>query len=366
MKKIYLVGGAVRDMLLGLEPKDSDFVVVGSTPQEMLDDGLGQVGADFPVFLHPVTGDEYALARIERKTSAGYAGFEVNFDSTVTLEQDLGRRDLTINSMAIDQETGLVIDPYGGREDLEKKLIRHTSDAFAEDPVRVLRAARFAARYTEFTIHEDTTELMAKIVTGGEFDALTPERVWAEFEKGLMEEMPSRMFMVLSSVMAYTRLKEFFFLSAGRMQSLDDAASDHADIEVRFAIMASNFMGPADFRKWRIPSACEEVASLLNNNLMSLYKYEELTFDEKVQLFNRMDLRRRQERFEKVLAAATFISRYTQCRNKQSISNEIKKDVVAFMRVDGGRIAAAQTDKMKIKDAIFAAHVDALKTRDWG
>ena len=207
MKAIYLVGGAVRDHLLGRKVKDNDFVVVGSTEQEMLDLGFTKVGADFPVFLHPLTGDEYALARKERKVAAGYNGFKVDFDPTVTLEDDLVRRDLTINAMAVPVlvDIGLhqftpewndIIDPFGGRSDLEHKILRHTSEAFAEDPVRVLRVARFAARY-EFDISVITINLMKQLVKSGELDALVPERVWAECEKALAETNPMAFFRTL-------------------------------------------------------------------------------------------------------------------------------------------------------------------------
>ena len=358
--KTYLVGGAVRDMLLGIEPKDCDYVVVGSTPQHMLDQGYSQVGADFPVFLHPTTGDEYALARIERKTSAGYNGFEVDFDSSVTLEQDLSRRDLTMNSMAIDQDTGVIIDPYNGQEDLKNKIIRHTSDAFAEDPVRVLRAARFSARYVDFTIHEDTLALMAKIVSSGEFDSLTPERVWAEFEKGLMEDLPSKMFMALTQTMAYTKLGEFFSLSVNRLQALDDAAHANQCLEVRFAIIANNFLSKDAFYKWRVPSDCQEVASLVNNNLMSLHMYDTLNAEEKVQLFNRMDLRRRHDRFKKVMSVAGYLARYSRHQNKTNKFLSMGTDIDKYLAVDGGAIAAKLINKSKIKDAIFTAQVEAL------
>ena len=205
--KVYIVGGYVRDRLLGLEGKDHDFVVVGATPQEMLDLGFQQVGADFPVFLHPQTGDEFALARTERKVGAGYNGFEVDFDTSVTLEEDLVRRDLTINAMAREvvgfNELGhaklddKVIDPFGGRLDLEARTLRHVSEAFAEDPVRVLRVARFAARYG-FNIAISTVALMIELVDAGELDALTPERVWAETEKALNESNPLAYFRTLA------------------------------------------------------------------------------------------------------------------------------------------------------------------------
>jgi tRNA nucleotidyltransferase/poly(A) polymerase len=190
--KIMKVGGAVRDTLMGRTPKDIDYVVVGATPHDMISRGFVQVGADFPVFLHPETKEEYALARKERKVTAGYHGFETDFSTSVTLEEDLGRRDITANSIAQDIETGEIIDPFNGQEDLKNKILRHTSSAFAEDPVRVLRVARFTARYVDFKVAEKTIELMKDLVSKGELQHLTKERVVLEFEKAFSENDPMR------------------------------------------------------------------------------------------------------------------------------------------------------------------------------
>jgi tRNA nucleotidyltransferase/poly(A) polymerase len=221
--KTYLVGGAVRDMYLGRPVKDRDWVVVGATPQEMLDAGFTQVGADFPVFLHPHTKEEYALARTERKVGRGYHGFVTIHDHTVTLEQDLERRDLTMNAMALAAEhvmdykmsgdEGLLIDPFHGRRDIEQGRLRHVSDAFQEDPVRVLRVARFAARY-DFDVHHDTMELMRKMVSKGELDHLVPERTWVEFEKAIMEPHADQFFGVLSGAGALEKALPFFGVAA--------------------------------------------------------------------------------------------------------------------------------------------------------
>ena len=193
--QIYLVGGAVRDQLLGLPVKDRDWVVVGADADELLRQGYQPVGKDFPVFLHPNTREEYALARTERKTAKGYAGFAFYADKTITLEQDLLRRDLTINAMAQDV-SGCLIDPFGGQRDLQHKILRHVSPAFAEDPVRILRTARFAARYG-FAVAPETMQLMRDMVAAGEADALVAERVWQELAKGLMENQPRRMIEIL-------------------------------------------------------------------------------------------------------------------------------------------------------------------------
>lgn len=192
--EIFIVGGAVRDGLLGKSPKDVDYVVVGATSQDMIDLGYSQVGADFPVFLHPKSGDEYALARTERKIGAGYHGFEVTADSSTTLSDDLSRRDLTINAMAMNQETGEVHDPFNGHQDLQDKVLRHVSPAFAEDPLRVVRLARFYARFSDFTIAPETVEIAKLVVLSGELDDLPHERFWAELEKVMEEENSHRFF----------------------------------------------------------------------------------------------------------------------------------------------------------------------------
>ena len=194
--KRYLVGGAVRDALLGRAVGDRDWVVVGADPEELRRAGYRAVGRDFPVFLHPDTREEHALARTERKTGPGYHGFEFHADPGVTLQDDLRRRDLTINAIAR-AEDGTLIDPHGGQRDLAARVLRHVSPAFAEDPVRILRLARFAARFADFSVAPETEALMRAMVESGEVDALVPERVWQELSRGLMEAKPSRMFEVL-------------------------------------------------------------------------------------------------------------------------------------------------------------------------
>ena len=203
--RFYVVGGAVRDELLGLPAADRDWVVVGASPQELLDQGYKPVGKDFPVFLHPVTREEVALARTERKVGPGYKGFAFHAASDVTLEQDLARRDLTINAIAR-AEDGSLIDPHGGQADLQARLLRHVSPAFVEDPVRVLRVARLAARFPDFSVAPETMELLRQMVAQGEVDTLVPERVWQELSRGLMAQRPSRMMEVLEDCGALRRL----------------------------------------------------------------------------------------------------------------------------------------------------------------
>ena len=248
----YIVGGAVRDRLLGLPVQDRDWVVVGATPEALLAQGYVPVGADFPVFLHPETKEEYALARTERKTAPGYHGFAFHASPEVTLEDDLLRRDLTVNAMAEDAD-GTLVDPWGGARDLEARVLRHVSPAFAEDPVRILRVARFAARFADFTVAPETNALMQQMVEAGEADTLVPERVWREVSRGLMEAKPSRMFEVLRECGALQRLlpevdklfgvpqsiKSHPEVDTGRhvMMALQAAAQQQAALPIRFAAL---------------------------------------------------------------------------------------------------------------------------------
>ncbi|ASG65218.1 multifunctional CCA tRNA nucleotidyl transferase/2'3'-cyclic phosphodiesterase/2'nucleotidase/phosphatase [Idiomarina piscisalsi] len=221
----YLVGGAVRDKLLGLDVHERDWVVVGATPQQMLDQGFQQVGKDFPVFLHPLTREEYALARTERKNGKGYKGFDVFASPDVTLEDDLVRRDLTINAIAEDEQ-GQLIDPYGGQHDIEQKTLRHVSPAFEEDPLRVLRVARFAARFKHlgFTIADETHELLAKIAHSGELGALTPERVWLEWEKSLSTRNPDVFLSTLVDIDGLKQVLKQFNAKSSNLDRLRNAA----------------------------------------------------------------------------------------------------------------------------------------------
>lgn len=251
--KTYVVGGAVRDRLLGLPVVDRDHVVVGATVSEMLAADYKPVGKDFPVFLHPVTHEEYALARTERKVAPGYAGFVFHADPSVTLEADLERRDLTINAIAEDETTGRLVDPFGGQRDLVAKVFRHVGPAFSEDPVRLLRTARFAARFVDFTLAPETLRLMREMAGAGEVDALVPERVWQEVSRGLMEVKPSRMLVVLHDAGALVRalpeLEPLFVegtATSPTLVALDRAAAAGADLAVRFAVLVARVAEPSD------------------------------------------------------------------------------------------------------------------------
>ncbi|MGJ8757244.1 multifunctional CCA addition/repair protein [Acinetobacter sp. HC8-3S] len=252
--QVYLVGGAVRDHLLGHPYHEKDYVVVGATPEQLLAEGYQPVGKDFPVFLHPKTKEEYALARTERKSGMGYHGFQFFTDTTVKLEDDLIRRDLTINAMAMD-ENGTVYDPYGGQQDLERKILRHVSDAFIEDPLRVLRVARFAARYAAygFKIADETIQLMKNIAKTGELDALTPERVWKETSRALMEDQADVYFQTLKECDAlkilFPEIDALFGIpqrpeyhpeidcGIHTLMALKEACKANYALEVRFAVL---------------------------------------------------------------------------------------------------------------------------------
>lgn len=303
--KVYLVGGAVRDKLLGRPIKERDWVVVGATPQEMLQRGFKKVGRDFPVFLHPETHEEYALARTERKTGKGYTDFICHADPKVSLEEDLQRRDLTINAMAEDLD-GKIIDPYHGRRDLEQRMLRHVSLAFAEDPVRILRVARFAARYGDFKVHPKTNALMQQMLASGEVDALVPERVWQELEKALREQYPEKFFLVLKNCQVLPKL----FSEVARhlpaiKKSLKSIVPLSKDSQVRLAAIAFN-LEPKDItafsKRYKIPNVYREV-SLLTLKLKNEMSYAVKNTDDLISLLERTDAYRRPERLKQALLA---------------------------------------------------------------
>ncbi len=338
--KTYVVGGAVRDGLLGEPVNDHDWVVTGASPQDMLDAGYLPVGKDFPVFLHPQTHEEYALARTERKTGPGYRGFEVYAAPDVTLEDDLVRRDLTINAIA-QAADGTLVDPYGGQRDLAAKVLRHVSAAFAEDPVRILRLARFAARWPDFTVAPETTALMRQMVAAGEVDALVAERVWQELSRGLMERAPARMFEVLRDVGALARLLPEVDALFGVPQPpahhpeidtgvhtlmvLDRCALTAQPLPVRWACLVHD-LGKGTTRaedlprhigheqrgeklirivneRLRVPVECGELALLTAREHTNIHASEKLDAAAILRLLERCDAFRRPERFLQMLAA---------------------------------------------------------------
>lgn len=320
--KAYVVGGAVRDGLLGRVSVDKDWVVVGATPEALLAAGFKPVGRDFPVFLHPQTHEEYALARTERKTAPGYHGFTFHADPSVTLEQDLARRDLTINAMALDTQ-GALIDPYGGHADLAARVLRHVSSAFAEDPVRILRLARFAARFADFTVAPQTQALARQMTEGGEVDALVSERVWQELARGLMEAHPSRMLVVLRDCGALARLLpevERLWQAGPRnpadalLRTLDSSAQLGCDLSQRFACLGQA-VGPdeaalrAMCRRLGVPLDCRELAELTWREHSAVDRCETMDAAGLLGLLERCDALRRPARCDAMLRVCECVAR---------------------------------------------------------
>ena len=314
--QLFVVGGAVRDRLLGQPGHDRDWVAVGATPEELQRLGYKPVGKDFPVFLHPQTGEEVALARTERKSGRGYHGFTFHAAPEVTLEQDLARRDLTINAMA-EAADGTLIDPFGGRRDLEAGVLRHVSDAFAEDPVRLLRLARFAARLPRFHVAAATEVLLRQLVDAGEVDALVPERVWQELARGLMAARPSRMFEVLRRCGALARLLPEPALDATALARVDRAAAAAAELPVRFALLGwpDEAAVTRATERLRAPVPVRELAALFTREAATLAALAARASPQQpahapalLALFERCDALRRPERFGALLEAATLAS----------------------------------------------------------
>ncbi|NDV12571.1 multifunctional CCA addition/repair protein [Crenobacter caeni] len=396
--KCYTVGGAVRDRLLGLPVKDRDWVVVGASTEELVDLGFRPVGRDFPVFLHPKTHEEYALARTERKTGAGYHGFVFHASPEVTLEEDLARRDLTINAIAED-DNGALTDPYGGQADLAAGVLRHVSPAFAEDPVRILRVARFAARFG-FSVAPATMALMRQMVDNGEVDALVPERVWAEFAKGLMEERPSRMLEVLAECGALARVLPEVAALAGVPQRadyhpevdtlvhtrmvLDTAARMGLPLDTRFACLTHDLgkaLTPADIlprhigheargekpllslcERLRVPAECRELARITCLYHTKVHVAREMRADTVLRLFRDTDALRRPERFTRFLDACV-----ADARGRLGFEDTPYPQAAYLARlldaahgVDAGAIAQGCADKRAIPAEVERARVAAV------
>lgn len=387
--KIYQVGGAVRDQLLGLPVKDHDWVVVGGTPEEMIAQGYKPVGKDFPVFIHPQTSEEYALARTERKTSPGYTGFTFNTSPAVSLEQDLLRRDLTINAMALDEQ-GILIDPFKGKEDLEKRILRHVSPAFTEDPLRVLRIARFAARLG-FTIATETMDLIKAITASGELDTLVPERVWQETERALAEYRASVFFSVLKDcgalAVVFPELDVLFGVpqpekyhpeidtGVHTLMVLDQACRLSDDTRVRFAALVHDLgkgLTPRD--EWpshvdherlgvdqisrlcdrcRIPRKYRELAIIVSMHHLDCHRIKEMRPGTIIDKLESLDAFRRPDRFDQFLIACAADARgrkghenieYPQAdlfREALTVANSIDTRALIVNELDGREMAEA-------------------------
>lgn len=400
--QIYLVGGAVRDRLLGLPVKDKDYVVVGATPEQMIDQGFTPVGKDFPVFLHPETREEYALARTERKTAPGYQGFQFNTDPTVTLEQDLLRRDLTINAIAADAQ-GNLIDPYHGAIDLQQKCLRHVSHAFTEDPVRILRIARFYARYAHlgFRIADETLQLMRDMVDQGEIDHLVPERVWQEFAKALTEAKPSYFFLALQRCGAlnklFPELASLFNIpnppqwhpevcsGIHSLLVLDVACQLSNEPEVRFGALCHDFGKAATpphqwpghkghnekgieiisqfCQRLRIPNPYKELACLVSAYHNQIHQTPQLSAAEKVQLLQNCDAYRRPERFQQLLLACEADAKGRPCKEKYPYPQreQLQQALHLTQQISAKPYVAQGLQGMAIKEAIYQARCEILQ-----
>ncbi|HUQ73614.1 MAG TPA: multifunctional CCA tRNA nucleotidyl transferase/2'3'-cyclic phosphodiesterase/2'nucleotidase/phosphatase [Burkholderiales bacterium] len=343
--KTYVVGGAVRDELLGLPVKDRDHVVVGSSPEEMERLGFKPVGKDFPVFLHPKTHEEYALARTERKSGRGYKGFTVHAAPDVTLEEDLRRRDLTINAIA-KGEDGTLIDPFGGKKDLQQKLLRHVSEAFAEDPVRILRTARFAARFG-FAVAPETMDLMRRMVAAGETDYLVPERVWQEFAKGLAEREPERMFDVLEA----TGLREKLLPELGERSGIAGS------LPVRFARLAwplKEAEVQALCERLKVPGDVRDLALLACRNRTAFRALRLASPQALLEILKRTDAFRRPDRFDELLEVAR--------RDEPIVDTApLERALKAAAEVDARAIAAKASSPQEIARLIDESRVQAIE-----
>ena len=407
--KTYLVGGAVRDTLLGLPVKDRDWVVVGATPRELTDQGFIPVGKDFPVFLHPRSKEQYALARTERKTAPGYRGFTIHAAPDVTLEQDLERRDLTINAMALDaaalSDNGDfdptrvdLIDPHHGQRDLHDKLLRHVGAAFREDPVRILRVARFAARFSDFQVAPETMQLMRAMVAQGEAAALVAERVWQELARGLMEDMPSRMFALLHACGALTillpelnglwqslapgsdRASDPGSMQAHALRALDRAAQSQAPLPVRFASLFTGSRTPADHRKSppqnkpvqqlcqriRVPIESRELAELTSRECTAIHASMALDAQALLLLLERCDAFRKPARFADLLlvcecdARAEVAARDASYPQRAHMAAVLGAAQGVTTEAVATRALAAGVSGKQVGDLIHAARVDAV------
>jgi tRNA nucleotidyltransferase (CCA-adding enzyme) len=396
--RVCVVGGAVRDRLLGLPVRDRDHVVVGATPEEMAALGFRPVGKDFPVFLHPRSQEEYALARTERKTAPGYKGFVVHASPEITLEEDLRRRDLTINAMA-ECADGLV-DPFGGRADLEARVLRHVSEAFAEDPVRILRVARFAARFPDFAIAPETLELMGRMVAAGEVDALVPERVWQELSRGLMEATPSRMILALRECGALARLlpeldrlfgvpqnpRNHPEIDTGDhvMRVIDQAALAGGALPVRFAALLHDLgKGLTPPEQWpnhggheergaaladavgarlRAPAECTGLARVVSRWHGQAHNGDRMGADALLDLLEQTDALRRPERFEQFLAAcaADYHGRPGYEDRPFAQADRLRAALAAAKAVDAGAIATGASQPGDIPVRIRQARQNAI------
>lgn len=373
--QVYIVGGAVRDALLGLPAGDRDWVVVGASPEDMAARGFLPVGGDFPVFLHPQTHEEYALARTERKSGRGYKGFTFYTGADVTLEQDLQRRDLTVNAIA-QAPDGRLIDPMQGQNDIRLKVLRHVGRAFTEDPVRLLRLARFAARFTDFSIADETLALAKQLVNEGEVDALVPERVWQEMAKGLVAVQPGRMFQILENTGALARVMPGLQFTESLVADLACAARADFSIPMRFALLCRLSNSPDSVgAAIRAPSVCQDYARLLPLVLSSLGIANDAKGPDRpdtpiqsgpqqwLDLMERCDAVRKPERFLDLITTVSCVNAGDLlCVPDQANLALWQQRVNVIRSLDAGAIAKQYQDQPKlIKQAVRLARLDALQ-----
>lgn len=400
--KRYLVGGAVRDELLGLSVVDRDWVIVGGTPAELLDAGYKSVGKDFPVFLHPETHEEYALARKERKTGPGYHGFAFDTDATVTLEEDLSRRDLTINAIA-KQDSGELLDPFNGKQDIDQRVLRHVSEAFVEDPVRILRVARFMARFSHlgFTVATETNELMRHMVRQGEVNSLVAERVWQETQGALLAQSPAAFFDTLKSCGAlpiiFPEVHALFGVpqpeqwhpeidsGVHTMMVVEQAAALSGDVDVRFAALCHDLgkaTTPAELlpshsgheqrgadisealcTRLRVPRKTRDLAVLTARFHTHCHRAKELNASTLVKLLSSLDVVRKPERFKQFLKVceADARGRLGMENNSYPQASYLAQAADTFRAVNTSAIANSLDDKSSIPAAIMQARVLAIK-----
>lgn len=361
--KIYLVGGAVRDQLLGLKPKERDWVVVGGDPQSLLDQGYQPVGKDFPVFLHPKSHEEYALARTERKTGPGYRGFDFYAAPDVTLEQDLIRRDLTINAIAQDED-GTLVDPYDGLADIQSKTLRHVSEAFAEDPLRVLRAARFAAKFRGFMVHSNTLRLMRQLVDSNELDTLAGERVWVETQKALVCPQPIRYFEVLNECGALASLLPDLSIIQTYQAALMRATIQTDRSDIRYAAILGNLDETAAGRistQLSAPNNFSKLAELTARYQTQFTKALTLDAPSLGKLFQSLDVLRRPERFQDWCLV-------NQCLTEDQalaarLSAHLNKAATAYSKADISSALDQNLTGAELGAAIQSARIHAIHNK---
>jgi tRNA nucleotidyltransferase (CCA-adding enzyme) len=342
--------------MLGRLTVDVDRVVIGATHEQMIARGFIPVGEDFPVYHHPETHEEYALARTERKTGKGYAGF--SFDTkAVTLEEDLGRRDLTVNAMARHEVTEVLVDPYGGQADLKARILRHVSPAFAEDPVRVLRVARFLARLgSDWTVAPETMELMHEMVRAGVLDELVGERVWVEIKKGLSEKYPEEMLKLMRTLGLFDRpcFAEYSGAKQANLELLQRAAHEEAPLVTLFALAFPRQWSAAETKKSKIPKEIRDVSHTLQLGLsLGLAKFKDMPGAEKVDLLLRMDAFRQTDRIVKIMNVLSYLNR--------DLIMPITLAVASVNRLDNGSIIAGITDTQEIQKRIQEARIQAVE-----